>query len=240
MAQGMEVIERVLGRIPGGIALDVATGAGNFAAAIDQCCEDCTGIIAVDAFMPPLEAVRGKLAGNIVPAAMDAERLAFPDNTFSGATISNSLHHMKDPSAVLSEMLRVLKPGGILIVREMFKGGDQTASQQTHNIMHSWWGAVDSSCGVFHNSVYSRRELEELTSACGVEKLEFETCEDISGDPFDEQIAEHIRTAWKSYMNKASGNALLEEQGHAALMQFEKYGFSGARALVAFGLKPSF
>ena len=48
----------------------------------------------------------------------DAMNLPFPDNSFDAVTISFGLRNVQDPSKALSEMSRVTKPGGRLVVCE--------------------------------------------------------------------------------------------------------------------------
>lgn len=48
----------------------------------------------------------------------DVNALPFPDNTFDLVTCQTVLIHLKDPKIGLSEMLRVLKPAGIVLVAE--------------------------------------------------------------------------------------------------------------------------
>lgn len=233
----MEVLERVLEDIPGGAALDVATGSGNFAAAIQQTRRNEGPVIATDAFLEPMEILRKKSGADIIPAVMDAERLAFPDEAFTSAAISNSLHHMVSPGSVLKEMARVLSRGGILLIVEMFKGGGQTPAQQTHNLMHDWWGKVDSSRGIVHNPVYTRAELEELAFSAGLRDLTFETFDIPVEDPFDEDIRKHITRVWESYMKRAAGDQELEARGREVLEHFGIHGFSSARTLIVRGSK---
>ena len=47
-----------------------------------------------------------------------AEEISFEDNTFDMVTCQTVLIHVKDVTVALKEMLRVLKPGGILAVAE--------------------------------------------------------------------------------------------------------------------------
>lgn len=48
----------------------------------------------------------------------DAERLPFPDAQFDLVTCQTLLIHVKDPIGVLREMVRVLAPGGLIVVAE--------------------------------------------------------------------------------------------------------------------------
>lgn len=45
------------------------------------------------------------------------EEAAHPDNTFDAITLWDVLEHLHDPAASLREIRRILKPGGVLIIR---------------------------------------------------------------------------------------------------------------------------
>jgi ubiquinone/menaquinone biosynthesis C-methylase UbiE len=46
----------------------------------------------------------------------DSERLPFEDGTFTAVLCSNSFHHYPDPRRAIGEMVRVLAPGGRLVL----------------------------------------------------------------------------------------------------------------------------
>lgn len=58
--------------------------------------------------------------GNIAPSLADAHTLPFEDGTFDAAYLVTALGEIPDPSTTLSELRRVMKPGGRLIVGEFF------------------------------------------------------------------------------------------------------------------------
>ncbi|MQS76656.1 bifunctional demethylmenaquinone methyltransferase/2-methoxy-6-polyprenyl-1,4-benzoquinol methylase UbiE [Companilactobacillus halodurans] len=58
---------------------------------------------------------------NVILQSGDAMNLPFPDNQFSVITIGFGLRNVPDAKQVLSEIYRVLRPGGQLICLEAFK-----------------------------------------------------------------------------------------------------------------------
>ncbi len=61
------------------------------------------------------------VAGNLEFAQADAQYLPFPDNSFDCITIAFGLRNVTDKDLALASMLRVLKPGGRLLVLEFSK-----------------------------------------------------------------------------------------------------------------------
>jgi demethylmenaquinone methyltransferase/2-methoxy-6-polyprenyl-1,4-benzoquinol methylase len=57
----------------------------------------------------------------VIPVQADAQYLPFPDNTFDCITIAFGLRNVTDKDLALRAMLRVLKPGGRLLVLEFSK-----------------------------------------------------------------------------------------------------------------------
>lgn len=45
------------------------------------------------------------------------ERLEFSDDTFDAAVCCDTLEHVRDPARVVAELRRIVKPGGVLVVR---------------------------------------------------------------------------------------------------------------------------
>jgi demethylmenaquinone methyltransferase/2-methoxy-6-polyprenyl-1,4-benzoquinol methylase len=54
------------------------------------------------------------VAGRILLVAGQAERLPFPDRAFDALTFSYLLRYVADPQATLTELARVVKPGGVM------------------------------------------------------------------------------------------------------------------------------
>ena len=58
--------------------------------------------------------------GNITPQLGDAQALPYPDDTFDGAYLLGVLGEIPDGQAALRELHRVVRPGGRLVVGEVF------------------------------------------------------------------------------------------------------------------------
>ena len=56
--------------------------------------------------------------GKLLPTRSHIERLPFPDETFDRILIVDSIHHLCDPRKAIGDMLRVLKPGGRMVIEE--------------------------------------------------------------------------------------------------------------------------
>ena len=104
--------------------LDLATGSGDVALALRKKLPAESRITGLDFCEPMLEKARQKRDLLKLPEDQnpflegDCLALPFPENSFDLVTISFGLRNLADRELGLSEMLRVLKPGGRLIVLE--------------------------------------------------------------------------------------------------------------------------
>lgn len=101
--------------------LDVATGTADFAIAAMR--SGPKSIIGVDISEPMLEIGRRKVArrgwtDRIRLETGEAEALAFPDSSFDAAIVAFGARNFEDLDKGLSEMCRVLRPGGRIVVLE--------------------------------------------------------------------------------------------------------------------------
>ena len=104
--------------------LDVASGSGDLALALAARVGREGEIWATDVNRKMLERGRDRLldAGVMTPAVQcDGERLPFPAAYFDCVTVAFGLRNMTHKGAALSEMARVLKPGGRAVVLEFSK-----------------------------------------------------------------------------------------------------------------------
>jgi len=61
---------------------------------------------------------RAKQKGGLLPLRAHAEVLPFPEETFDRVLVVDSLHHFCNQEEALCDLLRVLKPGGRLVIEE--------------------------------------------------------------------------------------------------------------------------
>jgi SAM-dependent methyltransferase len=101
----------LLGDAPG-VTLDVGCGVGKLGKALTAMGRATGGLIGTDFHGTLLEEVREGYAG-LVQA--DVHHLPFKDGAFAAAITTNALHHFPDPILAMSEIARVLAPGGVLV-----------------------------------------------------------------------------------------------------------------------------
>jgi demethylmenaquinone methyltransferase / 2-methoxy-6-polyprenyl-1,4-benzoquinol methylase len=118
----------------GNAVLDIAGGTGDLAARFSDIVGAEGKVVLADINESMLKVGRDKLIdsgrhSNIECVQADAQSLPFPDNSFDCITIAFGLRNVTDKDAALRSMLRVLKPGGRLLVLEFSKPGNELLSK---------------------------------------------------------------------------------------------------------------
>jgi phosphatidylethanolamine/phosphatidyl-N-methylethanolamine N-methyltransferase len=142
MRQGRRAAAAAASR-PGGTVLDVGVGTGLELPMF----ESRTRLVGVDLSEPMLRRAQRRVHRNGLSnvdglVVMDAMRLAFPDACFDAAVAPYVLTVVPDPARTLDELLRVLKPGGeIVLVNHVGAERGPIAA------MEAWLGRRSASLG---------------------------------------------------------------------------------------------
>lgn len=95
-----------------GRLLDIGGGTGRVASALLQ---DVDEVVIADVSMGML---RQTHRSTLQPVCSHSESLPFPDGYFERVIMVDALHHVINQPASAREMLRVLKPGGRIVIEE--------------------------------------------------------------------------------------------------------------------------
>jgi SAM-dependent methyltransferase len=103
--------------------LDVGCGVGHWGVLLASVLPETARVTGVDREPAWVEEARARaLAGGLGDRFSyqqgAAERLPFPDDAFDLTTCQTVLIHLADPAAAIAEMLRVTRPGGLIVVAE--------------------------------------------------------------------------------------------------------------------------
>jgi ArsR family transcriptional regulator len=157
---------------------DLGCGTGRVAASIAPF---VSRVVAIDGSAAMLQAARRRLRD--VPNAElrrgELEALPIDDGSLDAATLILVLHHVVSPSSVLTEVARVLKPGGRLLVTDMLPHDRESYRQ---HMGHVWLG-------------FSHSQVEQLMTDASFERFRMRP---LPSDPEAKGPTLFAATAWKA------------------------------------------
>jgi len=176
--------------MPGDRVLDVATGTGMVAEALVRR-YGCT-VVGLDQSSEMLSGAQAKLdrdprlASSIELVRGEAESLPFGDGEFDHLTFTYLLRYVDDPGATLTELARVVKPGGRIaslefmlppnpIARVLWRGYTRLCMPVLGRLISRDWQEVGQFLGPSITDLYTRLPLDrqlELWSGAGVDRPE--------------------------------------------------------------------
>jgi ubiquinone/menaquinone biosynthesis C-methylase UbiE len=166
---------------PGHRVLDVGSGTGDDARALAEIVGKGGGLtIGVDISEAMLAEARQRAEGKRLSLdfrSCDGRRLDFPDSDFDRCRADRTLMHAEDPRELLGEMVRVLRPGGRVVIfdfdwdtlaidspnRELTRRIVRLASNEVRN---GWVGrqlpALMRGCGLKEVSIFPHTVISDL------------------------------------------------------------------------------
>jgi ubiquinone/menaquinone biosynthesis C-methylase UbiE len=138
-------------------ALDAGTGAGALAFALAPLVREVT---AVDLVPELLAKAREQAPANVTFVEGDVTRLDFERASFDLAGTLRTLHHTARPELVLAELVRVTRPGGLVLVIDQIAPNDPLAALELNRFER----ARDPS----HTRVLADVDLRQLFESNGL------------------------------------------------------------------------
>lgn len=124
---------------PYGHVVDVGCGEGaDLSILLAGRCEKVTAVDIQKEVIRDLKVVlREKGITNVVPLCANMQDIPLPDNSADLVLMSQVLHHAPSPGDALRELIRILRPGGILALLDLAQHNEEEL-RETHG--HIWLG----------------------------------------------------------------------------------------------------
>lgn len=233
----------LLRQIEAAEVLDAATGRGDFITILKQYLKSYVQITGVDSSEKSVDYAQKRFPENDVEIyQMDLEALDFDAASFDLVTLANSLHHLEHLDKVFAELLRVLKPGGWLLVYEMYQDGDQTEPQQTHIFMHHWLASIDQRFGIYHRETFTREEILAMFGKLKLGQVKITDFYLPVDNPKEAKNCESLkRNCYETFkrLDTLDDAQELLTEGKKLVERINKVGCAGASSLLLLGQKPA-
>ena len=113
--------------------LDLGTGPAQIPIFLAQCCPKIR-ITGIDLSVNMLKLGEQRvaevgLANRIALECVDAKDLPYSDQSFDGVVSNSIIHHLPDPMAAFREISRVIRPGGLILIRDLMRPDTPEAAQ---------------------------------------------------------------------------------------------------------------
>lgn len=147
-----------------GAMLDIGTGPGHIPLLVVERIADARvlGIDLADTMLAIAERHRAasRHRARLEFRRADAKGLSFPDASFDAVFSNTILHHISDPRPFLSEARRVLRPGGALLIRDLFRPA--TSARALELVKLHAADASPTQAELFRASLHAALEPAEL------------------------------------------------------------------------------
>jgi len=159
--RGLEALVGLSGATSTDRSLDVACGPGFLTLAFARRCAEATGFDATDAFLDLARAeAEARGLRNVGFEHGDAERLPFADSSFEVVSCRAAFHHFPRPGQVLAEMIRVVTPGGRILVADLL-GSEDADQAELHD-------RIERLCDPTHVRALPESEFARLATDAGL------------------------------------------------------------------------
>jgi ubiquinone/menaquinone biosynthesis C-methylase UbiE len=175
--------------------LDVAAGSCRVSRAIAPWVKHVTAVELTEAMLNTgKDMAQKEMLTNITFMRGAAENLAFADDSFDVTITRYSFHHFVDPELVLKEMIRVVRPGGSVIVIDILSPTDE-ALAETYNFYERLRDPSHTHSPLLHRlkAWYEKNDLQVIK--CHTEDSVQDLESWMSLPSLAEQVKERIRTA---------------------------------------------
>ncbi len=195
-------------------ALEIATGPGHVAMALAARYRE---VIGVDLTPAPI-AIANRLSRergltNVQFQVGEADRLSFGDAEFDVVVCRFAFHHFQNPTAILAQMVRVCRAGGVVAVEDLYASENPARA--------AYWNRVERLRDSSHTSALP---LSELAAMMGRADLDIES---VYSDRIESKVEDWLASAQTRADSAAEVRQLIDNDlhdDHSGMLPFTRNG----------------
>ncbi len=144
--------------------LDLGTGTARIPIELCQRVSGCR-VLASDGAVSMLEVARYNIAVNSLDERIqlhlaDAKSIPIDDETFDTVLSNSLIHHVPEPEIVVAQMARLVKSGGRIFVRDLYR--PDSAAEIDELVTRIVGTEADEAQAMFRNSLHAALTLDEI------------------------------------------------------------------------------
>jgi ubiquinone/menaquinone biosynthesis C-methylase UbiE len=169
----MHALKTKLGTYDAGVLLDAAVGRGDFLKFAVKSFRSWKSAAGIDNDPEALEIAAKELNGIPVILILGSVlSMPFINHYFDTVTLSNTIHHIEDLDSLFSEVHRVCKSHGVIIINEMINES-HSEMQENYMLYHRFVADIDNQSGRYHHEPFTLKDLLSIIKSSESQMLDY-------------------------------------------------------------------
>lgn len=230
--ENMLTLKSRISNYDAGSLLDIAVGRGEFLKFVMGSFHTWRSAAGIDIDPESLRIATREFEGSPVILILgSALAMPFNDHYFDTVTLSNTLHHIEALQSLFTEITRICKSRGLVVVNEMLNECF-SEMQETYMLYHRLTAEVDNQLGRYHREPFTMKEILTIIRSGNFQIVDHFIHAENTGDALNASEIEAMSDRLKNKISLLRGTDyyyFYENKAREVISRFHKTGIHRPR-----------